>query len=155
MAIVIWENFRDILTSKTPDPDPKSGRRHQRFDMRAAIAVSLLNEDSTPQEQVKAWVRNLSAGGICVVCKVPIDSGRRFIAYIKHPDPDHTLEIYCLAIRGIMVADEIYQVGARFIAKPNELKKSPTADGNAAAEQVKPFAEDELVRIRKSILDNA
>jgi hypothetical protein len=148
---MIWENFRDILTKKTPDPDPKSGRRHQRFDMRAAITVSLLNEDGTPQEPVKAWVRNLSAGGICVVCNVPIDGGRRFIAYVRHPDPFHTLEIYCLAIRCTMVADEIYQIGARFIAKPSELKSASTA----AAEQGKPFAEDDLARIRKSILDNA
>jgi hypothetical protein len=151
----LWDNFRDILTSKTPDPDPRSGRRHQRFDMRAAITLSLLNDDATPQEPVKAWVRNLSAGGICVVCNVPIDSGQRFISYVLHPDPDHTLEIYCLAIRCKMVADEIYQIGARFIAKPSGTTKDRAPDAQPAEEQPAPLAEDDLQRIRKSILDNA
>jgi hypothetical protein len=150
----IWSNFRDILKDKTPDPDPKSGRRHQRYDMRAAITLSLINEDGTPQEPVKAWVRNLSAGGIGISCNIIIDAGRRFIAYLKHPDPHHTLEIYCQAIRCTLVADEIYQVGARFIAKPSELKNA-TAPNEATTPNAQPFSEDDVQRIRKSILDNA
>lgn len=150
--------IRDILSSDKSlfRPPRKSDKRAmQRFDLRSIVRITI--DGVVVRSQ--SYLRNLSTGGVGMMCRTPIAVGRRFS--IELPYADETgrsfRDMSCESVRCVKAADGVFLVAARFIAKHAQPGTAPAVSGEAsgpvAAPAIgQPIQHAEIDRIRAAIL---
>jgi hypothetical protein len=144
--------IRDILSDEkglVRQARKSDKREHQRFDVRALVRITLEGNRSPGTTHL----RNLSIGGVGLMCRTEIAPGTRFTIRLPYVDGNNqsSRDMCCESVRCSKAADGVFLIGAKFIATPVADSSSPLAASRPPAiDQTIP--QSEVERIRAAIL---
>jgi hypothetical protein len=119
--VLTTAQLEEILSGLKSDK-PKLGaerRRQPRLDVRGRIRVvpNQATPGGGPTDQFEAWVRDVSRGGIGLLCPRLLCAGDRFTARFARPGGDEITMEYVVS-RCTKLPTGEFSVGARLVVGP-------------------------------------
>ena len=131
-------SFSAALKVSDHQPKPSERRRTQRLDVRATVAVTLINEGQRG-ESLMPRLRDLSPRGIALLHTAPLQQGQQFVVTLPRDDGPSVM-ILCTVMHSRPGQGTLHTIGAEFTCA---LNNQPASNGPTTAE---------LYRIRSSVL---
>jgi hypothetical protein len=110
------KSLSELIRSLRSNPRAAAEKRGEmRVGIRTKIGLVLLDPATgAPRERYSAWVRDVSAGGVGLLCGRRFKDGEPFDLLIEGPKGEEE-RVPCMITYCQSVATDLFRVGARFM----------------------------------------